>query len=266
MASSPVGFSSAGSSTGDARKLEHAYLILHEPGSALDKPGAEFKRVPFQFNPKELTIAKQATWARETARGSARSSPPQFRGPQPSKLSLEVFLDASMSHDTSVVGKVEDLMSCCTPTPGTASDPHKASPPWVLFRWGGLTGFLAYVSSVSAKYTLFTAAGLPIRAVCTVQLEELAGAPPKQNPTSGGLLPHRVHTVVEGDTLPAIAFREYGRAGAWRAVAGANRIDDPMRLPVGRTLLLPAAEELAREARDAAPAALSGRRQSVAAR
>ena len=45
--------------------------------------------------------------------------------------------------------------------------------------------------------------GLPIRATCQVTLEELAGDAPKQNPTSGGLVPHRVHQVVAGDSLPA---------------------------------------------------------------
>lgn len=242
--SSPVGFSSAEAAKQEAGKLAHAFLVVHEPGSSLSAPGAKLKEIHFQFNPKELTVAKQATWARETARGSARSSPPQYKGAQPSKLSLEMFLDATMKQDSSVVSTVEDLMGCCTPTPGTASDPHKASPPWVLFRWGGLTGFLAYVSQVSVKYTLFTPTGMPLRAVCTVQLEELAGEPPRQNPTSGGLVPRRQHTVVEGDTLAGIAFREYGAAARWRALADANRIDDPMRLRVGTTLLLPTASEL----------------------
>ena len=87
----------------------------------------------------------------------------------------------------------------------------------MLFRWGSLTGFLAYVSQVPAKYTLFTAGGLPIRATCKVTLDELAGDAPKQNPTSGGLVPHRVHQVVEGDSLPASPTGEYGEPALWRA-------------------------------------------------
>ena len=96
---------------------------------------------------------------------------------------------------------------------------------------------------------MFTADGLPIRATCQVTLDELSGDAPKQNPTSGGLVPHRVHQVVEGDSLPAIAFREYGIPALWRTVAGLNGIDDPMRLRPGARLLLPPLEDVTALAR-----------------
>jgi nucleoid-associated protein YgaU len=53
-----------------------------------------------------------------------------------------------------------------------------------------------------------------------------------------------VHRVVTGDTLALLAWREYGDPAAWRDIARANGIDDPMRLAPGTELLLPAAEEL----------------------
>jgi len=246
MSPTPVGLDAPpAAGPNDRQTLTHAWLDIREPSKdgSLAQPGGSIGRVDFQFNPKELTLAKAAEWTRPTTQGNKRSSPPQYKGPQPSKLTLELFFDASGKHDDSVVKRVELLFSCCVPT--TAShDRKKGSPPWVLFRWGGLTGFLAYVSSVSAKYTLFTAAGLPIRATCTVTLEELSGDPPRQNPTSGGPAPRREHVLVEGDTLAGIAYDEYGDAGAWRAVAEVNGIDDPMRLRPGRHLLLPATEDL----------------------
>ncbi len=243
MTSSPVGF--AASKTSSGSKLEHAFLLLHEPSKdgSLSQPGAQIGRIDFQFNPKELTLAKSASWGREPAKGSKKSGPPQYKGSQPAKLSLEMFFDASEKQDTAVVQSVEKLFACCVPTT-LSHDQNKGSPPWVLFRWGGLTSFLAYVSAVQAKYTLFSAAGLPIRATCTVTLDELAGEAPKQNPTSGGLVPHRVHVVIAGDTLPALAYDEYGKPGLWRRLAELNRIDDPMRLRPGQSLLLPTVEEL----------------------
>lgn len=235
----------AAAGPGGRPKLEHAYLQLHEPSrdGSMAKPGAPLGRIDFQFNPKELVLAKSASWARQTGKGNKKSGPPQYNGPQPSKLSLEMFFDASDKQDGSVVKRVEQLFACCVPT--TAShQQNKGSPPWVLFRWGGLTGFLAYISSVQAKYTLFTPSGLPVRALCTVTLEELAGEAPKQNPTSGGLVPRRVHVVIEGDTLPGIAYGEYGDPALWRAVALVNALDDPLRVRPGTRLLLPAADEL----------------------
>lgn len=235
-------------------KLDHAYLELHEPSpdGSLTKPGPVIGCIDFQFNPKELVLAKSASWARQTGKGSKKSGPPQYKGPQPAKLSLEMFFDASDTQDNSVVKRVERLFACCVPTKDSFQA-DKGSPPWVLFRWGALTGFLAYVSSVQVKYTLFTAGGLPVRALCTATLEELAGETPKQNPTSGGLLPRRVHVLVEGETLAAVAYREYGDPARWRDVARLNGVDDPMRVRPGTRLLLPAPDELAAPVQATAP-------------
>jgi hypothetical protein len=205
MSPAPVGLDApAAAGTDERQTLTHAWLDVREPSGdgSLAQAGPSIGQIPFQFNPKELTLAKAAQWARPTTKGNKRSSPPQYQGPQPSKLTLEMFFDASDKHDNSVVKRVELLFACCVPTT-KSHDKKKDSPPWVLFRWGGLTGFLAYISSVSAKYTLFTAAGLPIRATCTVTLEELAGDPPKQAraasraPARGGRHPrwHRVRGV-----------------------------------------------------------------------
>jgi nucleoid-associated protein YgaU len=114
----------------------------------------------------------------------------------------------------------------------------------VRFQWGAVTGFPAHITSVSVKYTLFTPSGTPVRAVCTVQMEEMGGETSGQNPTSGALAARSVHTMVDGDSLPSIAYAEYGDPTLWRVLAEANDIDDPMRLPVGRPLLVPAMEEL----------------------
>lgn len=260
MPPTPVAFDAAGASqvaplAASARpKLEHAYLQLYEPSAdgSLAKPGPALDRIEFQFNPRELTLSKSASWARETGTGNTKSGPPQYNGPQPSSLALEMFFDASDTQDNSVVKRVDRLFSCCVPTTSSHAQ-KKDSPPWVLFRWGGLTGFLAYIGSVQAKYTLFTSSGLPIRALCTVTLQELAGEAPRQNPTSGSLVPRRIHRLVEGDTLAGIAYREYGDPAMWRAVAEANGIDDPFRLRPGRTVLLPSLVELDRRPAHDAP-------------
>ncbi|MEU1785525.1 peptidase M23 [Streptomyces sparsogenes] len=250
--SSPVAFSAAGGAAaakgggGTRPKLEHAYLELRTPppGGGLT-PGGPCGRVDFQFNPKELSLTKAAAWKRTPAKGAKSAGPPEYQGPQPSKLTVEMFFDASDTQDTSVVTSVEQLFTCCVPTSETRQQ-QRSSPPWVVFHWGGLTGFPGYVSQVQAKYTLFTTSGVPIRAVCQVTMEEITGDTPGQNPTSGALHARRVHRVRAGDTLPLLAWREYGDPAAWRVIAEANGIDDPMRLANGRELLLPALDELER--------------------
>jgi nucleoid-associated protein YgaU len=75
-------------------------------------------------------------------------------------------------------------------------------------------------------------------------MEEMPGDPLGQNPTSGALSAHAVHRVIAGDSLASIAFLEYGDPAMWRPLAEANNIDDPIRLGVGTTLIVPAADEL----------------------
>jgi hypothetical protein len=246
--SSQVAFTatSAGSGSGGGRpKLVHAFLELRTPpvekGSLT--PGPPCGRVNFQFNPKELSVTKSAKWSRDAQPGSKNSGVPQFKGAEPCKLAVEMFLAATDSGDDSVVKTVEKLFACCVPT-SDSHDRKKPNPPWVIFHWGELTGFTAYIASVAVKYTLFTPGGMPIRATATVNLEEMAKAPKGQNPTSGALAAHRVHTVGAGDSLQSIAWREYGDPSMWRALAERNDIEDPMLLRVGTALLVPAAGEL----------------------
>ena len=247
---SPVTFTAPGAApaagAGAPANLQRAYLELREPpkdGSTANPSSQVIGRIDFQFNPKELTLAKNAKWSREAQRNAKKSGPPQFTGAEPSKLSLEMFLDATAKMDDSVVKTVEKLFACCVPTDASRQG-GKGSPPWVIFHWGGLTSFPGYVSSVTAKYTLFTPGGTPVRALCTVNIEEISGEQSKQNPTSGALAARDVHVVIAGDTLPSVAYHAYGDPNLWRAIAELNAVDDPLRLRPGSRLLIPAAEEL----------------------
>ena len=227
--------------------MQKATLKLYapEPAPGGSKPGAPLGALEFQFNPKEVTIAKTAKWERKPAKGSKTAGPPEFSGADPCKLTLEMFFDATATQDGAVVEAVEKLFACCVPTEESQGK-KKPSPPLVVLHWGKVSSFASFVTSVSAKYTLFSADGMPIRAVCSVAMEEMPGEPFKQNPTSGGYDVRRVHRTVAGDTLASVAFSEYGDPTRWRPLAAFNGIDDPMRVPVGTTLMLPTPEELAR--------------------
>ena len=61
-------------------------------------------------------------------------------------------------------------------------------------------------------------------------MQELETSPPSQNPTSGGYDATRAHTIVLGDSLASIANTEYGTPTVWRAIAIANRLEDPFNL------------------------------------
>ncbi|RYP83276.1 peptidase M23 [Nocardioides guangzhouensis] len=231
------------SPTGDTARSQMQKATLKLYDATPSGLGGERDTITFQFNPKEVTIQKAAKWERKTAKGAKKAGPPEFSGSEPCKLTLEMFFDASGKQDGSVVQAVEQLFGCTVPTEESAGQ-KKPSPPLVVLQWGSITSFPAFVTSVSAKYTLFTADGLPIRALCSVSLEEMPAEPGKQNPTSGSDAVRRAHLMVEGDSLASVAYAEFGDATAWRSLARFNEIDDPLRCRPGTRLLLPTPEEL----------------------
>jgi nucleoid-associated protein YgaU len=73
------------------------------------------------------------------------------------------------------------------------------------------------------------------------------GSPPAPTSSASGTAAAeptvRTYTVAKGDTLSAIAQREYGDANKWRVIFEANRgtISDPDRIQPGQVLTIPAA-------------------------
>ncbi|MFJ7996772.1 LysM peptidoglycan-binding domain-containing protein [Streptomyces sp. NPDC096310] len=234
------------SSFGIGDSLVRATLAIHQPpiGSST-KPGALMKTFDFDFNPSQLSLTRRANWKTTPTAAVRDGAVPEFMGPEPREMTVEIFLDRSDDPDSNDVRKkVESLFSCCETT--TASIAAKQpSTPWVIFEWGAFSTarFNAYVSSVEASYTLFNTTGMPIRATCQVSLHEIPSDTLGQNPTSGALTSRRVHRAVAGDSLQSLAWREYGDATAWRTIAEANGIDNPSVLTPGTELMLPAGEE-----------------------
>jgi nucleoid-associated protein YgaU len=225
--------------------LQRAVLELHEPppGKDLSKLGDKIDEIKFGFNPKELSFAKANKWNRQAQPNAKSSAAPQFGGSQPATLTFEMFIDATTDMGDTVVGTVERLLKTCVPTDKSLSK-KPGRPPAVVLQWGGFRSFNAVVKNINGKFTLFTPDGIPVRAVCTISLEELSGETAGQNPTSGAKTAQDVHILVEGDTLASVAYKHYGTATVWRAIAEANGIDDPMRLPVGTPLLVPSLAEV----------------------
>jgi hypothetical protein len=231
-----------------APSLQKATLVLREPpadGKVESPMGGIIETIKFGFNPKDLSFSKGAKWSRTEQPMATSAAAPTFGGATAATLTFEMFLDATDDMGDKVVGVVETLMRACVPTEDSLKTPTP-SPPWVLFQWGGLQGFAAIVKNISGKFTLFTPDGIPVRAVCTVTLEEISGEVKPQNPTSGAKSATDLHMLVDGDTLASVAYQHYGNANMWRAIAEANDLDDPMRLPVGTALLVPTLSEVSR--------------------
>lgn len=221
-------------------KSEKAYLRIRE--ASKDGGKGEIGRLEFQFNPKEFSIDKTADWNSKPSKPAKKGSKSEFTGASPRSMSVEVFLDTTDRPGHDITHDIRLLFEVCEPTLKSLEQ-NKPSPPFVTFGWGGTMQFEAIVESVSIKFTRFSPQGTPLRASATLKMKELAKEFASQNPTSGALTSLRTHTVVEGDSLASIAYKEYGDAALWRAVAESNGIDDPLRVVAGTNLLLPDIEE-----------------------
>ncbi len=217
-----------------------AYIELLEP-STEGKGGGRIGRVSFQFNPKEYQIQKSASWETKPARGAQKTAMPEFKGAEPRSMTIECFLDAG-EDNKDIVAEIEKLLRCCGPLK-TSVTKNTPSPPFVRFCWGSTLEFKAFVKQVSVKYSLFTPEGKPIRATASVTLQEVPDDKDKQNPTSGALAHYSSRTLVAGDSLQSLAYRELGSPNLWRALAATNGIDDPLRMRPGTRLLIPPPED-----------------------
>ena len=194
--------------------------------------------IPCMFNPFEYTVSKSNTYQEESRNGS---NVPHFEfkkaGPQTLKLSL-VFDTFETGEDVSLTtNKLWKLMESKTRQEGKSS---KIPPPEVAFEWG-VFRFVAVITKMTQKFTLFKQDGTPVRArvdVTFTQHKDL-GDYPNQNPTSGGGDVERVWRVTCGDRLDTIAYQVYGTATRWRLIAEHNHLVNPLALHPGQQLTIP---------------------------
>ena len=209
--------------------------------------GSDGTMLPCQFNPSTLKLSKSSTWHANPTRGSRRAPTAQFVGTGPEVLSTKLLFDGFDSlggTGTPVAHAVSQLLDW-TCVPAQSYEAATPQPPLVTFRWGTGVGFTGFLHQVSAEYTMFAPDGTPLRATVDISLQRTPDDPKGTNPTSGGVAGRRSAVLGDADSLAAVAYREYGDAGLWRAIAQANDVEDPARVPVGTRLLIPPRTEAA---------------------
>jgi nucleoid-associated protein YgaU len=195
------------------------------------------------FNPKDYTVAKTNGWKADPKQGETAATP-SYTGGNPWELTLQLLLDTTLLTDGDTVatsaGMLFDAMNA-THGEGAGSPGKKTTrrPPTVKFTFGTFS-FVGVVKSLSVQYTLFASNGEPIRADVKLTLMQWDPTPRKgQNPTTRSESGLGTHLVREGDSLASLAYRYYGDATRWRAIAQENDIDDPLLLRGGRALNIP---------------------------
>jgi Contractile injection system tube protein/LysM domain len=206
--------------------------------------------VPCLFNPKELNVEKSNHFAEVNIPGL--SSPIfQFVRGNARSVTMDLFFDTyEQGTDVRLFTDVItgwDAGSMFSNLPNEAkglmdidSDLH--APPICIFIWGAFI-FQCIIEKVSKRFTMFLPEGIPVRATLNITLKEYREVEvqvKEMNTQSSDLTKSWV--VTQGDSLWAIAAKEYGNPEDWRLIAKKNNIENPRILNPGQRLIIPVKE------------------------
>jgi Contractile injection system tube protein/LysM domain len=240
MATTTYG-ASAAATGGGSLTLPKAQIINIDSGEIIE----------CMFNPKEYSISKRNNWGQPKSGGGASSNAgtnvpkQQYSGGNPATLTLQLLFDtyAGATGSQDVRKQYTSKIWALAEVDPTFIDNQttKSRPPKVRFQWGPAWSFVAVITSITQKFTLFSSNGTPVRATLDVTFQQITDDSqlPGTNPTSGGTGGERQWTVKHGDTLASIAYEAYGDAARWRAIADANHLTAVRDLRPGLQLGIP---------------------------
>ena len=218
------------------------------------------KSIEVLYNPQSYVRSRSVTYAQIPLMGGDAPIV-QFQHGTGEVLSFDLFFD-SISAGSEVGGGLADRLkftaNSLLPSAANLIDVRDYTkkifklmkieesahrPPRLRVEWSSLqfTGFLA---SCTQQFLKFDESGTPVRAMLKCQfiehvdLNKLSGMNPLGSPDTT-----KFRSVHQGDSLWALAAKEYGQSGQWREIARANGIVNPRRLRMGDTLVLPALKD-----------------------
>ena len=202
-----------------------------------------------QFNPDEFRINTSGNY--RTAKRQGGDSPiVQFAGSSCHVLDLKLYFDTSTSYEIRAgrqkekpkKEKAKDVSAYTRKLMSLVQvDGKLHRPALVTFCWGSVR-FSGFVEKVDTRYIMFEPGGMPVRAEVSFSMisqDMSLGNTEKLNPRES---PDRTKCIVltSDSSLWDIAEREYGDAAFWREIARENNIMNPLEVPVGIQLKVPA--------------------------
>lgn len=188
------------------------------------------ERLQVMFNPEELRLEQGNSFA-EIGIPGREASPVQYVRGKGRSLSMDLLFDSyEAGEDVRLhTGPIIALL---------AKDALSKAPPVLLFSMGQFH-FQCVLVDAPQRFTMFRRDGTPVRSTIAARFQEFVRI--EVNTTQGLFIgPPTVHTIVRGDTAASIAAAVLGDPARWREVLDANGLDDPLDLPPGLTLQVPA--------------------------
>lgn len=235
--------------------------------------GSTGAQIGFLLNPESLVVRRVAgVLSRRSIGVSAtsaalRDDPVVFTGGGVTEISLQLLFDVSVPGSSVRTEDVRDLTGPLWRLSESASVIDGVLQPEVArLVWGKFVNEAVVVVAVAERLEHFSASGAPRRSWLAMRLRRVpddaaaarprAPAVPLATPGSENGQVADLHAVVgggktvgadggdggPGERLDELAARLYGDPSQWRALARANDLDDPLHLPGGTILQLPARE------------------------
>lgn len=214
-------------------KLEKLKILSFEKSDYTGKP-----KMPFlaTFNPDSYTVERKICYSDKKGSNAANASEMSYNNSNSRTMSFKFLFDS-----TGVTGmtipvplQVEQFMEATANVHGEIHRPH-----YLILNWGTLL-FKCVLTKASVNYTLFSPAGIPLRATIDATFKEHMAslrAALEARLKSPDLT--REVIVKAGDTLPLLCYEVYGDASYYPDVARVNRIKNSRLLKEGQKILFP---------------------------
>jgi nucleoid-associated protein YgaU len=196
-------------------------------------PDSYTNKIEALFNPSEISIQQTVNWSEQpTAQRDVVNQ--QHTNADPATLSLELLFD---TYEDGTDVREHTLKVVALATIEKHGNMHR--PPVCKLFWGKEL-FKGTLQSLTQKFTMFLASGLPVRATLTCSFKQWRSNPEEvRHLDKNSADVEKRYTVRRGDALYAIAFQEFRDPKLWRPIADANRLENPRLLAPGSILRIP---------------------------
>jgi hypothetical protein len=244
----------------DQGKLEKMTIRELLPQSDPSQPQQVSEEVAYvvQVNPSSYTLNHVLHYTHQQGQGFSGSEA-TYNQSEPTTLTFEFLFDGTgvvVPH--AELGEVPVVGAIASALPGKKDDfivtdeiekfnqvvyafegeIHR--PRQILLIWGDFLAFPCVLTSLSYNFTLFKPDGSPLRAVAKCSFQESisdAERERRDNASSPDLT--HLRDVKQGDTLPLMSHRIYGKPDFYLEVARVNKVVNFRRLQAGTRLAFP---------------------------
>lgn len=214
--------------------LSRARLVQIEWKKETAEPVSGGVDITVQFNPQTLKL----TYANENKGGDQpKGSSKQFTGKSTTKLAVELLFDTTHTDDD--VRRWTARVGYFIKPKEQPGQNNKQVPPGVRFEWGTFR-FDGVIDSLQETLDYFSENGTPLRSSLSLSMTQQDIVFPERSTGKLGKAlgePGKapLNAARANDNVQGMAGRE-GKSKDWKAIAAANNIDDPLRLPAGKLL------------------------------